>query len=204
MENQRLTAPAAVKIFVSKKAQRYGPYTLEELRREVLANVFRPDHFASIDDGRSWREIHSLPGIGPLEFAVEVEPNENLLVIRYRGSVRSSAVASCAREIEQALPKLRRGFALLVDCTDLEAMDLHCRQPLKRIMQLCNEHGVRTVVRVIPDPRCDIGLRIMSYFHYGPEVSIATCLTLAEAEEILDQERDAPAAAATSAPASNL
>ena len=174
-----------MKLFVSRNAQRYGPYSLEELRREVLANVFRPEHFASDDDGRTWRQIHSLPGIGPLEFAVEVNPAENLLIIRYRGYVRSSAVASCAREIEQALPKLSAGFALLVDCTDLEAMDLHCKQPLKRIMQLCNNHGVRTVARVIPDPRCDIGLRIMSYFHYGSDVFIATCQTLAEAREIL-------------------
>ncbi len=193
-----------MKIFVSRNAQRYGPYSLEELRREVLANVFRPEDFASADEGRTWRQIRSLPGIGSLEFAVAVSPSENLLVIGYRGHVKSSAVASCAREIERVLPKLSGGFALLVDCTDLEAMDLQCKQPLKEIMQLCNSHGVRTVVRVIPDPRCDIGLRIMSYFHYGPDVSIATCLTLAEADEILGRAGVAQPAAATSAPASNL
>lgn len=176
-------------LFVSKNAQRYGPYSLDELRQEVLANVFRPENFASDDDGRTWQQIQLLPGIAPLQFAVEINPAENLLVIRYRGYVTSSAVAACAREIEQALPRLSAGFALLVDCTDLEAMDLHCKQPLQRIMQLCNSHGIRTVVRVIPDPRRDIGLRIMSYFHYGPDVFIATCPTLAEAGEILARSR---------------
>jgi hypothetical protein len=44
------------------------------------------------------------------------------------------------------------------------------------------------VVRVIPDPHRDIGLQIMSIFHYGGDVQILTCQTLAEAEEILRDE----------------
>ena len=39
----------------------------------------------------------------------------------------------------------------------------------------------------------DIGLRIMSRFHYRPDVQIMTCETVAEAEEILKQQiTDAP------------
>jgi hypothetical protein len=41
------------------------------------------------------------------------------------------------------------------------------------------------VVRVIPDPTRDIGLQIMSYFHYDGAVRIVTCATLDEATEIL-------------------
>jgi hypothetical protein len=40
-------------------------------------------------------------------------------------------------------------------------------------------------VRVIPDPHRDIGLKIMSIFHYAGDVQIITCQSLAEAEEIL-------------------
>ena len=40
-------------------------------------------------------------------------------------------------------------------------------------------------MRAIPDPRRDIGLRIMSYFHYRPEVGVTTCRSLEEAQEIL-------------------
>ena len=53
-----------MRLYVSKNGQRYGPYSLEELRREVLANVFRPEHFASSDSGRTWEPISSVPGIG--------------------------------------------------------------------------------------------------------------------------------------------
>jgi hypothetical protein len=41
------------------------------------------------------------------------------------------------------------------------------------------------VVRVIPDPARDIGLQIMSLFHYGHDVRIVTCATLDEAQRAL-------------------
>jgi hypothetical protein len=34
---------------------------------------------------------------------------------------------------------------------------------------------------VIPDPHKDIGLNILSQFHYGPEIQIATFETMADA-----------------------
>jgi len=67
-------------------------------------------------------------------------------------------------------------------------MDVDCAPHLEQIMQLCNEKGVSAVVRAIPDPRRDIGLQIMSYFHYGPEVRITTCRSLEEAHEILARQ----------------
>ena len=45
-------------------------------------------------------------------------------------------------------------------------------------------HGVAEVVRVIPDPQKDIGLNILSVFHYSRRVRIVTCESLAEAEEL--------------------
>ena len=181
-----------MRFYVSKSGQRYGPYSLEELCREVLANVFRPEHFASSDDGRTWEPISAVPGIGPLVYAVEADVAHNLLIIRYRGYVRSSAVERCSREVASSLTRLKPGFRLLADFTDLEAMDVACAPHLDDIMQLCNERGVSAVVRVIPDPRRDIGLQIMSYFHYGPEVRITTCRSLEEAQEILARQTPHP------------
>ena len=76
-----------MKLYVSKNGQRYGPYSLEELRREVLADVFRPEHFASSDNGRTWGTDQRRAGIGPLVYAVEADVAQNLLIIRYRGYV---------------------------------------------------------------------------------------------------------------------
>jgi anti-anti-sigma regulatory factor len=182
-----------MKLYVSKNGQRYGPYSLEELRQEVLANMFRPEHFASSDNGRTWEPISAVPGIGPLVYSVETDPANNLLIIRYHGYVRSSAVERCARDVANCLTRLQPGFRLLADFTDLEAMDTGCAPHLEHIMQLCNEKGVSMVVRAIPDPRRDIGLQIMSYFHYGSEVRIKTCHSLKEAQEALAGQTHQPA-----------
>jgi len=41
-------------------------------------------------------------------------------------------------------------------------------------MELCDPKGLGKVVQFILDPKRDIGLQIMSYFHYRGEVDIVT------------------------------
>jgi hypothetical protein len=65
-------------------------------------------------------------------------------------------------------------------------MDLTCVPYIKRMMDVCNKKGVELVVRVIPDPQKDIGLNILSLFHYRRRVRIVTCQTLAEAKKVLE------------------
>jgi hypothetical protein len=116
---------------------------------------------------------------------VEIDEPKNLLVIRYRGRIPAAEVERALEEVRAGLGKLETGFRLLGDLTELESMEVSAAPHVEKIMDLCNEKGVATVVRVIPDPHRDIGLQIMSYFHYGEGVQIATCRTVAEAEEIL-------------------
>ena len=179
-----------MQIYVSKNGQRYGPYSVDELRQEVQAAVFSPAHFASWDNGRSWTPVGAVPGIGPLVYTVEVDGENNLLAIRYRDHVKAPAVERCAAEVEAALAGLSPGFRLLVDFTDLESMEVACAPHLERIMELCNERGVSAVVRIIPDPKRDIGFQIMSRFHYGPDVQIKTCQSRDEATEIRALQND--------------
>lgn len=56
-------------------------------------------------------------------------------------------------------------------------------------MDVCAEKGVASVTRVMPDPHKDIGLNILSQFHYGPEIKIATFETLADALESIAMQR---------------
>lgn len=116
---------------------------------------------------------------------IEIDQPKNLLVIRYRGTITAGEVKRALEEVRAALPKLNTGFRLLADLTDLESMEVACAPFLEKIMDLCNEKGVATIVRVIPDSRRDIGLQIMSYFHYSGDVRIVACETLAAAMEIL-------------------
>jgi anti-anti-sigma regulatory factor len=117
--------------------------------------------------------------------AIEVDQTKNLLVVRYRGWIGSGEMQSGLDQIQMGLAKLESGFRILGDLTELESMDVSCAPFLERIMDMCNEKGVATVIRVIPDPHRDIGLQIMSIFHYGDHVQIVTCQTLVEAMEIL-------------------
>jgi hypothetical protein len=51
-------------------------------------------------------------------------------------------------------------------------MDPAAAVPLAEIMDALAEKDVAAVVRVIPDPRKDIGLNILSQFHYGPQIKL--------------------------------
>jgi len=115
----------------------------------------------------------------------EANVPKRLLEIRYAGMVQPE---ECERGLEQlraALDKLELDFRVLVDLTPLESMDVKCAPFVEKAMDLCNEKGASTVVRVIPDPHRDIGMTIMSMFHYRGDVRIITCETLAEAEILL-------------------
>lgn len=115
----------------------------------------------------------------------EVDQARNRLTIRYSGKVAPPDTESGLEQIRSGLAQLQPGFHLLADLSELEAMDFGCAPFIEKAMDLCNEKGASLVVRVIPDPHRDIGLQIMSIFHYRGEVQIVTCETLAQAEELL-------------------
>jgi GYF domain 2 len=176
-------------IYVSKHGQRYGPYSVEELRAEVLKGFFQPENFATSNHGETWVPISAFPGIGSFSYRVEAKAADNLLLLSYYGKVTATDAEQCGREIEQSLTSLRPGFRLLSDFSKLESMEIACAPHIEHVMDLCNARGIQGVIRVIPHPQKDIGLGIMSHFHYRPSVHIVTCETLAEAEQILRQSQ---------------
>lgn len=186
-QGQTVRICAELQIYISKGGQRYGPYSVEELRQQLASEVFTLEDFASCDEGRTWARINAAPGISPPSFAVEIDQAKDLLVIRYYGRVTASDVERCAEEVRIALPKMQAGFQLLADFTELESMDVTCAPHLENIMERCDEKGVSTVVRIMPDPKRDIGLQIMSYFHYSGDVKIVACENLSDALKILSQ-----------------
>src|SRR3977135_82261 len=107
--------------------------------------------------------------------AVEIDQPQHLLVIRYSWSVAPAETERGLGEIQSALSKLQSGFRLLADLTELKLMDVACAPFIEKAMVACNEKGISTVVRVIPDPARDIGMKIMSLFHYGANVRVLTC-----------------------------
>ncbi len=183
--DNKTAADPALSIYALKAGLRYGPYSRQELQEQLECGFFGPQDFASCDQNKTWMPIAEVPGVVMPGFVVESEQADNLLIIRYYGRVTATAVEHCLARVRAELEKLEPDFRLLADFTELESMDAACVAPLEKIMEACNEKGVSAVVRIIPDLKRDIGLQIMSPFHYGPHVRIATCASLEEAKSRL-------------------
>lgn len=121
-------------------------------------------------------------------FTVESDQAAKTLTISYAGIVTQDETGLCADEVRRALAMLEPGFRLIVDLTGLQSMEVACSPLIAEIMEICNAGGVAEVLRIIPDPTRDIGLQIMSFFHYGNDVYIRTCASAAEAKEMLATE----------------
>src|SRR6476659_3312387 len=114
-------------------------------------------------------------------FRIICDQTQNQLMIVYNGHVTPEDTVRCADEVQLAITKTKPGFQLLVDMTELEAMDVSCAPHIRTLMDTCNQNGVARVIRIIPNPKLDIGFQIMSYFHYRDDVEIVTCESLDEA-----------------------
>jgi hypothetical protein len=118
-------------------------------------------------------------------FSIEANDDERLIKISWSGKVDSEEMRRCAEEMGVTAFKMQPGFRLLADMTNLESMDYAGVPYITSVMDLCMARQVEQVIRVIPDPHKDIGLNIMSYFHYGPGVRVAVCQNLADAMRLL-------------------
>ncbi len=118
-------------------------------------------------------------------FETKVEPVRNLLTIHFSRKVEPEEAKRCSAQVSSLMSELRPGFRLLTDLSGLESMDMDCVPHIRSVMELCNQRMIGAVVRIIPDPHKDIGLNILSLFHYGRGVQIVTCQTLEEARKIL-------------------
>ena len=114
-------------------------------------------------------------------YSVESDRSKRLLVISAAGRVTKKEVESVALRVREIMKEITPGFRVLTDFRWLERMDPAAAVPLAEIMDALAEKNVATVVRVVPDPHKDIGLNILSQFHYGPQIKLVTFESLAEA-----------------------
>ena len=118
-------------------------------------------------------------------FNVKFDKAKNVLCITYSGRVGHTQARQCREKLEAALTTVPTGFRLLTNLSDLEHMEVTCAPEIEKMMDICRDKGVATVVRVIPDPKKDIGFKLMSMFHYRHDVGVVTCETMAEATKAL-------------------
>ena len=119
------------------------------------------------------------------QVAFSADAVTNVFTLAFSDQVGVADLIAVENEIGTAVRDLRPGFSLLTDLSKLEAMDPLCVASIDRAMDLFREHGVKLVVRIIPDPHQDIDFNIMSLFHYPHRVRIVTVATAAEAAHAL-------------------
>jgi len=118
-------------------------------------------------------------------YSVELDQSKCLLVISASQSVTSEQAKLAAQRVRELLRDVAPGFRVLADFRWLDSMDSAAARYIADIMDALAEKGVASVTRVMPDPHKDIGFNILSQFHYGPEIRIATFQTLADALQSL-------------------
>jgi hypothetical protein len=121
-------------------------------------------------------------------YAVELDQSKRLLVITGAQRVTAEQARQAAQQVRELLQDIAPGFRLLADYRWLESMDPATARHVAEIMDALAQKQVASVTRVIPDPHKDIGLNILSQFHYGPEIRISTFQTLADALQSLLEE----------------
>jgi hypothetical protein len=127
-------------------------------------------------------------------YAVELDQSKRLLVISAAQKVTAEEANLAARRVRELLQDVAPGFHVLADFRWLESMDSTTAPHIAEIMDALAEKEVASVTRVMPDPRKDIGLNILSQFHYGANVKIATFETLADALQSIAAEVNSPSA----------
>ena len=118
-------------------------------------------------------------------YAVELAQSKRLLVISAAQKVTADEAKLAAQLVRQLLQDVALGFRVLADFRWLDSMDSSAARYIAEIMDAFAEKKVASVTRVMPDPHKDIGLNILSQFHYGPQIQVATFETLADALQSL-------------------
>jgi hypothetical protein len=121
-------------------------------------------------------------------YSVEIDRSKRLLVISALQRVTAEQAKLAAKQVRELVRDVAPGFRVLADFRWLESMDAAAAPHVAKIMDTLAEKGVSSVTRVLPDPHKDIGLNILSQFHYGPEIQIATFETLADAVQSLAEQ----------------
>lgn len=118
-------------------------------------------------------------------FLATTNKSKRLLYFTFIQHVRPTELARGREDVATLLADWPAGFRLLADWSHLESMDAACAPEIGKTMELCDQKGVAMIVRVIPDPQKDIGVNILSLFHYEHRVRAVTCKSMEEAAKLL-------------------
>jgi len=165
--------------------QKHGPYTLEQINRDLAAKKYRDtDYWAWYDGAEAWVPLYSVPGISEVSeargsAAEAAQPEEVAIEAQLQssfGAVSGTAVASAPAAIEsgreQAAPSSKSQVAAGVPFAALEQIFIFTTGEGPAVMQSAITTGMlqdivgedwSTIGEKVPRDvfgRCDIGERL--------------------------------------------
>jgi len=118
-------------------------------------------------------------------FLATINKPKQLLYPSFIANVEVAQMAQSWDEIVALVAELKPGFRVLTDMSRLDSIGVDCRTEISKSMELLDEKGVELIVRVVPDATKDIGLNILSLFHYAHRPRMVTCQSMMEAAKVL-------------------
>jgi hypothetical protein len=110
-----------------------------------------------------------------------VDEAGRVLALTYSGRIGLKDMLVCFDKVKVLAPRLKPGFLLLSDMSNLESMEPECASILGEMMEFSSSGGVAEIWRVVPDQSKDIGLGLIARFHLHPSVKVQVDPNLAEA-----------------------
>src|SRR6516164_3940393 len=114
-------------------------------------------------------------------FLAALNKPHRLMSVRYIDVVTPDELIRARDNMLALLAEMEPGFRLLADFTLLKSMDIECREEIGAMMERFDRVGVSQVIRVIPDETKDIGMKILTIFHYQNRPNVVPCQSLADA-----------------------
>jgi anti-anti-sigma regulatory factor len=91
----------------------------------------------------------------------ELDKSKNLLHVVLSQHVTAEEIGRWREQVGELLPGLQPEFKILVDWSGVDSMDLDCVPEIDWCMEAVDQAGVSKIVRIVPDPRKDIGVNII-------------------------------------------
>jgi hypothetical protein len=110
---------------------------------------------------------------------------QNVLHLSFKGHVCLYHFYNLEGSLPSTFRYLRPEFTLMTDLSGVEEIDFVCGAAFADLMERVVEAGVGQVLRVVPDPRKDIGLGILAVFHYPHSLPVRVYEDLSEAMKAL-------------------
>jgi hypothetical protein len=124
-------------------------------------------------------------GLWAGRISCSADESGHILTLSYSGHIRPAEMKKALQSVQALAPRLKPGFVVLSDLTNLDSMEPACAADLGSIAEQLSSYGISSVIRVIPDPAKDIGFNIVSIFHFRQPIKVHTRDNLAEAIKCL-------------------